>query len=72
MEYLSGAVARKGNNFVLLADTRIKVGARVPGGYLFQSFLARSGADRDTAQVVDNYPGFVVDARRISLKKTDS
>ncbi|AVD70613.1 hypothetical protein [Desulfobulbus oralis] len=70
VEYLSGAVARKGNNFVLLADTRIKVGARVPGGYLFQSFLARSGADRDTAQVVDNYPGFVVDARRISLKKT--
>ena len=69
VEYLSGAVAERDGDFVLLADTRIKVGQRVGNGYLFQSFRVQTGNRKDSAHTVDNYPGFVVDGRRISLKK---
>ncbi|NLX18117.1 MAG: hypothetical protein GXY53_02400 [Desulfobulbus sp.] len=67
VEYMSGAVARNGNNFALIANTRIHVDRRVPGGYLFRSFMVREEPDRDVISVVDNYPGFVVDGRRVSL-----
>ncbi len=67
VEYMSGAVARNGNNFVLIANTRIHVDRKVPGGYLFRSFVVQEEPSRDVITIVDNYPGFVVDGRRVSL-----
>ena len=69
VEYISGAVARRGDDFVLLADTRVQVGERAPGGYFFKYFKVRSDNTRDSGQAMDLYPGFVLDGRRVSLKK---
>ena len=68
VEYMSGAVARNGNDFALIADTRIKVGERLGNGYLFQSFKVRAMNNRDEGSAVNTHPGFVVDGRRVSLK----
>ena len=68
VEYISGAVARKGNNFALLADTRIHVDDRVGEGYRFRSFRVQDGPVRDVTRIVDNYRGFVVDKRRVTLQ----
>ena len=68
LEYMSGAVARRGNDFALIANTRIHVGRRVDGGYHFQQALVDTSGDRDFVTSVDLYPGFVVDARKVSLQ----
>jgi hypothetical protein len=67
VEYMSGAVARRGDDFALIANTRIKVGRRVEGGYTFREFVLDLGREHDVTSVVDNYPGFAVDARKVSL-----
>lgn len=67
IEYMSGAVARHGRDFALVANTRIKVGEKQKDGYLFKSFVLHEGERGDQVRIVDNYPGFVVDARRVSL-----
>ena len=72
VEYISGAVAGKGNDYALLANTRIRVDQKTSGGYLFRDFVVREDADRDVINLVDKYPGFVVDARRVSLQGTPS
>jgi hypothetical protein len=68
VEYMSGAVAHKGNDFALIANTRIQVGKRVGQGYRFQEFLFEEAPERDLIDIRDNYPGFEVDARKVSLK----
>lgn len=68
VEYMSGAVARRGNDFALIADTRIQVGEKAGDAYHFRSFRVKSGAQKDEVRIVDNYPGFVVDARRVTLQ----
>jgi hypothetical protein len=68
VEYMSGAVASNGNDFALIANTRIQVDKKVRGGYLFREFLVQEEPERDVVSVVDNYPGFVVDARKVRLK----
>ena len=72
IEYISGAVARRNDDFALLANTRIRVDKESKDGYLFRSFLVKAGEDRDEVQILDNYSGFVVDGRKIDLKKTIS
>ncbi len=69
VEYMSGAVARKGGDFALIANTRIDVGRQVDGGYLFKEFILDAGREHDVTRVEDNYPGFVVDARKVGLKR---
>ncbi len=68
VEYLTGAVARRGNDFALLANTRILVDEKTDGGYRFRSFRFEAKDDRDAVEIVDRYPGFVVDERKIDLK----
>jgi hypothetical protein len=68
VEFVSGAVARKGNNFALLANTRIQVDQQTEGGYFFRNFIVQEDSTGDVIKMVDNYPGFVVDGRRVSLK----
>jgi hypothetical protein len=68
VEYMSGAVASKGGDHVLIANTRIKVGDKVAGGYRFEEFLFTEEEDEDRIDIRDSYPGFVVDGRKVSLK----
>jgi hypothetical protein len=72
VEYMTGAVARKGANFALIANSRIRVDQRVEEGYLFQDFVLRQDPDRDVITFADKYPGFVVDGRKVSLRRTRS
>ena len=72
VEYMSGAVARKGGEFALIANTRIKVGAKGANGYRFEEFLFEEAADEDRIEIADNYPGFEVDARKVSLRAPSS
>jgi len=69
VEYISGAVAHKGGNFALIANQRIEVGRKVDGGYLFKGFVVRQEPDRDVKSVRDSYPRFVIDGRKIRLRR---
>lgn len=68
IEYLTGATARRGSDFVLLANMRIRVDEPSDGGYLFREFRVDDEPDRDAVRMVDNYPGFAVDRRKVDLK----
>lgn len=68
VEYLSGAVARSGDHFALLANTRIEVGERVGGEYRFEEFHFDEEDEGDRIRIEDTYPGFLVDARKIELR----
>ncbi len=67
LEYMSGAVARKGDRFALIADTRIHVGERRDSGYVFQVAEVVAENERDIVGTSDRYPGFTVDARKVAL-----
>ncbi len=68
VEYMSGAVARKGEDFALIANTRIRVDDKAGEGYRFRAFRFQETDDRDVVELRDDYPGFVVDGRKVSLK----
>ena len=68
VEYMSGAVASKGGNHALIANTRIRVGDKAAGGYRFREFIFTEEDDRDRIDIQDNFPGFVVDGRKVSLR----
>jgi hypothetical protein len=68
VEYMSGAVARKGGDFALLANARIEVGDKVGGDYRFREFRFDEEADGDRVEIRDSYPGFLVDGRRVDLR----
>jgi hypothetical protein len=72
VEYMSGAVARNGSHYALIAGTRIQVDQAAAGGYFFHSFMVQETPAKDLVRIVDNYPGFVVDGRRVSLKESSS
>jgi len=72
IEYISGAVARRGNDFALIANTRIQVGQRTDGGYFFRHLIVREESAKDVVNIADSYPGFAIDSRRITLGGTPS
>ena len=72
VEYMSGAVARKSGEFALIANTRIQVGNKGGNGYRFEEFKFEEAPEKDIIEIVDNYPGFEVDARKVSLKGSSS
>jgi hypothetical protein len=67
VEYMSGAVAEKGPDHALIANTRIKVGAKVGSGYQFQEFRFDQEDWGDAIRIENDYPGFVIDGRKVSL-----
>jgi hypothetical protein len=67
IEYMSGAVAEKGADHALIANQRIQVGERVGSGYRFKEFRFDQGPRTDEIRIEDNYPGFVVDGRKVRL-----
>ncbi|QIK36926.1 hypothetical protein GWK36_01710 [Caldichromatium japonicum] len=69
VEYISGAVARRGEDHALIANTRIAVGERLKDGYAFQLFRVHAEAERDRIELQDLYHGFAIDARKVSLGK---
>jgi hypothetical protein len=68
LEYISGAAARRGEDFALIANTRIAVGERRGNGYLFQQALVEDQGERDVVTQLDRYPGFVIDGRKVDLQ----
>ena len=68
VEYISAAVARKGDDYALIANTRIRADQPAEGGYRFRMFEVDANGDRDEIEIVDRYPGFVIDGRKIQLK----
>ncbi|MBE2295178.1 MAG: hypothetical protein IAF00_09505 [Phycisphaerales bacterium] len=69
IEYISGAVAHKGKDFALIANTRIRIDQQTRGGYFFRDFVFQEDDDQDVTQTIDRYPGFVIDERKVSLRK---
>lgn len=68
VEYLSGAVARKGSDFVLIANSRIEVGDKIGADYRFREFRFVEEPDGDRVEIRNSYPGFLVDGRKIDLR----
>ncbi len=69
VEYMSGAVARKGSDFALIANTRVEVGRKRPAGYEFESVSIETLPRRDVVTARDDYPGFLLDPRKVSLRQ---
>ena len=69
VEYITGAVAWKAGNFALIANTLVRVGNPAQGGYYFRELRVDAAGGRDRVRVVDAYPGFVLDKRKVKLKK---
>lgn len=69
LEYISGAVATKGDAFALIANRRILVGAPAGGGFLFRMAVVAQEPDRDVVSFSDDYPGFVIDGRKVELRR---
>ncbi len=67
-EYMSGAIARKGDDFALIANTRVQLEGKVGDGYRFREFLVTEDEDADRVRLEDNYPGFILDGRKVSGK----
>ncbi|WP_295541085.1 hypothetical protein [uncultured Thiohalocapsa sp.] len=68
IEYMSGAVAENGPDHALIANTRIQVGDRVGGGYRFKELRFEMTDRGDDIRIEDNYPGFIVDDRKVQLR----
>lgn len=68
VEYMTAAVARKGGDFALIVNTRIRVDQSTGDGYFFRLFDVSERQGRDVVRLVDSYPGFVVDGRKVRLK----
>jgi hypothetical protein len=68
VEYMSGAVAERGGDHALIANTRIEVGPATGSGYRFKEFKFDEADHGDVIRIEDNYPGFIVDKRKVSLR----
>jgi hypothetical protein len=67
VEYVSAAVAARGDAFALIANTRVQVDDPTPGGYRFRAFVVREEPDQDVTSLEDPYPGFVLDGRKVTF-----
>lgn len=70
LEYMTGAVARRGDDYALIANTRVAVGSRRGSGYLFQLAMVEEEGERDVVKLADRYPGFILDGRKVELRKS--
>ncbi len=69
LEYISGAVAERGSAKALIANTRIRVDQPRGNGYLFRSARIERESDSDLIQLSDDFPGFVIDGRKVALRE---
>ncbi|MDX2165912.1 MAG: hypothetical protein SF182_02570 [Deltaproteobacteria bacterium] len=68
VEYITAAVARRGEQVALLVNTRIRVDDRDGDGFRFRLARVSDDAGRDAISYDDAFPGFVVDGRKVSLE----
>lgn len=68
LEYVTGAVARRGDTYALIANTRIHVGEKRGDGYLFEQVEVGDINERDVVKLRPLYPGFVIDGRKIEMQ----
>jgi len=68
LEYVSGAIAQRGDQFALIANTRVRVDEPVGRNYRFRQAIVDVEPNRDVVELADRYPGFVIDGRKIELK----
>jgi len=70
VEFISAAVANKDGDHILFVNKRVRVDDARQGGYLFRDVVVSSGQGRDEVSIQDNFPGFVIDSRKISLRQS--
>ncbi|MGR9106342.1 MAG: hypothetical protein ACU843_05350, partial [Gammaproteobacteria bacterium] len=70
VEYISGAIAKKDLDYALVANKRIQVDSPVGNGYLFHEFVLQEEMYQDNIAIEDNYPGFVIDGRKVTLQQS--
>lgn len=70
VDYISAAIAKKGDDFALIANTLIHVDKKVTGGYRFRKFIVEALPERDKIEMLDSYPDFVIDHRKIDLNSS--
>ena len=70
VKYMTGAIARKKNEYILIANRRIRIDRKVDNGYFFRDFIVQPTEEKDDVQIVDNYPGFVVDGRKVTSPRS--
>ncbi|MGA1370909.1 MAG: hypothetical protein ACO3Z6_04860 [Pseudomonadales bacterium] len=68
VEFISGAVATRGSDHALIANTRVEVADPVASGYRFRAVRLVEHEARDELVITDDYPGFVIDGRKIALR----
>lgn len=66
VKYVAGAIAAKNNDYIVIANRRISIDRQTGSGYFFRDFIVRPTDEKDEVQIADNYPGFVVDGRRLN------
>jgi hypothetical protein len=64
--FITGAVARRGDDVALIAGTRIEVGAKRDDGYLFRDVVLETPKEGDVVEIADRHPGWVIDGRKVS------
>ncbi len=72
VEFITGAVAEKDGQFALIANTRVKVDDKVGNGYRFRQFRFDAQEQADHIRILDLYPGFVLDGRKVTLRTSSS
>ena len=68
VEYITGAIARKGSEYILFANHWIQIDQKVDNGYFFRDFILELTDERDNVQLLNQYNGFVIDGRKVSSK----
>lgn len=71
VDYITGAIAKKGDDYALIANQRLQIDDSTAGGYYFRVFKVKYEEDKDEIELLNSYPGFVVDARKVSLKNSN-
>ena len=69
IEYISGAIARRGSDFALIANTRVEVGKTRGADYEFRSVRIHEEKARDIVSSRDEFRGFLLDGRKVELRK---
>ncbi len=67
VEYMTGAVASRGGDYALIANTRVQIGDKTGNDYFFRAFRFQETEERDIVETRDDYPGFAIDGRKVSL-----
>ncbi|OOZ42801.1 hypothetical protein [Solemya elarraichensis gill symbiont] len=69
VEFITAAAAGRDGDYILLVNQRIKDDKEQDDGYRFRSFRVKLEDGADKVSITDPYKSFVIDGRKVSLKK---